>query len=101
MPPVNEAETRSRIIRPAIAVGGWDDLQIREEYCYTLGRIHVSGKTVKRGEQKKVDFLLEYAPNFPLAVVEAKHLGLELGTGMQQALGFTIVRANLARRSKH
>jgi len=85
---MNEQETRSRLIRPAITQAGWSDIQIREEYPYTLGRIHVSGNTWKRGENKKVDFLLEYKPNFPLAIIEAKHIGKSLGAGMQQALNY-------------
>jgi len=85
---MNEQETRSRLIRPAITKAGWSDVQIREEYPYTLGRIHVSGNTWKRGENKKVDFLLEFKPNLPLAIIEAKHIGKSLGAGMQQALNY-------------
>lgn len=86
--PLNEEETRNQLIRPAIARSGWQDHQIREEYPYTMGRIHVSGRTAKRGEKKRVDFLLEYRPNLPLALVEAKSSQKDLGTGMQQALGY-------------
>ena len=82
---MNEEETRNRLIRPSIINSGWKDHQIREEYPYTMGRIHVSGKTTKRGEKKKVDFLLEYRPNLPLAIIEAKHADKDLGIGMQQA----------------
>ena len=85
---MNEEETRNRLIRPAIAGAGWSDAQIREEFPYTLGRIHVAGKKWKRGDTKKVDFLLEYRPGVPLALVEAKHIGKPLGDGMQQALGY-------------
>lgn len=85
---MNEEETRNRHIRPAIVRAGWSDIQIREEFSYTLGRIHVAGKKWKRGEAKKVDFLLEYRPGVPIAVVEAKHVGKPLGDGMQQALGY-------------
>lgn len=85
---MNEEETRNRLIRPSIINSGWKDHQIREEYPYTMGRIHVSGKTTKRGEKKKVDFLLEYRPNLPLAIIEAKHADKDLGIGMQQALGY-------------
>lgn len=85
---MNEAETRNRLIRPAISTAGWSDIQIREEFSYTLGRIHVAGKKWKRGDIKKVDFLLEYRPGVPLALVEAKHIGKPLGDGMQQALGY-------------
>lgn len=85
---MNEEETRNRHIRPAIVKAGWADHQIREEYPYTLGRIHVSGRTAKRGDRKKVDFLLEYRPNLPIAIIEAKHSQKDLGAGMQQALGY-------------
>ena len=85
---MNEEETRNRQIRPSIVKAGWADHQIREEYPYTMGRIHVSGRTAKRGEKKKVDFLLEYRPNVPLALVEAKSAQKDLGTGMQQALAY-------------
>lgn len=85
---MNEEETRNRLIRPSIVQSGWTDHQIREEYPYTMGRIHVSGRVAKRGEKKKVDFLLEYRPNFPLAIIEAKSSQKDLGTGMQQALGY-------------
>ena len=85
---MNEEETRNRNIRPAIVNSGWADHQIREEYPYTMGRIHVSGRTAKRGDKKKVDFLLEYRSNFPIALVEAKSSHKDLGAGMQQALGY-------------
>lgn len=85
---MNEEETRNRQIRPSITSAGWADHQIREEYPYTMGRIHVSGRVAKRGERKKVDFLLEYKPNFPIALIEAKSAHKDLGAGMQQALGY-------------
>jgi type I restriction enzyme, R subunit len=85
---MNEEETRNRLIRPSIVQAGWADHQIREEYPYTMGRIHVSGRVAKRGEKKKVDFLLEYRQNLPLAIIEAKSSQKDLGTGMQQALGY-------------
>ncbi|MEK7619466.1 MAG: DEAD/DEAH box helicase family protein [Patescibacteria group bacterium] len=85
---MNEEETRNRLIRPAIARVGWKDIQIREEFPYTLGRIHVAGNKWKRGDRKKIDFLLEHSPGVPIAIVEAKHFGKPLGDGMQQALGY-------------
>ena len=86
--PQTEEETRNRQIRPALVAAGWSDHQIREEYPYTLGRIFVSGKTAKRGERKKVDFLLEHSQNFPLALIEAKAIYKTVGEGMQQALAY-------------
>lgn len=85
---MNEEETRNRKIRPSIIKAGWTEAQIREEYPYTKGRIHVSGNYAKRSERKKVDYLLEYSPNIPIAIVEAKQEGVEVGTGMQQALTY-------------
>lgn len=85
---MNEEETRNRLIRPSIVNAGWADHQIREEYPYTMGRIHVSGRVAKRGEKKKLDFLLEYKPNFPIALIEAKSADKDLGIGMQQALRY-------------
>ena len=53
---------------------GWTDPQIREEFSYTLGRINIHGKTVSRGEKKRVDYILYYRDNLPLAIIEAKSL---------------------------
>ena len=39
---------------------------VREEAYFTKGRVIVRGKTVKRGEAKKADYLLYYRPNIPL-----------------------------------
>jgi len=46
--------------------------KVREEVYFTKRRVIVRGKTVKRGEAKKDDYILYYKPNIPLAVVEAK-----------------------------
>ena len=62
--------------------------QIREEAYFTKGRVIVRGKTVKRGDAKKADYLLSYKPNLPLAVLETKDNNHSVGTGMQQALEY-------------
>src|SRR6187401_1602037 len=62
--------------------------QIREETYFTKGRVIVRGKMVKRGEAKKVDYILSYKPNLPLAVIEAKDNNFSVGAGMQQALEY-------------
>lgn len=46
------------------------------------------GKTVKRGEAKKADYLLFFKPNIPIAVIEAKDNNHSVGAGMQQALEY-------------
>jgi type I restriction enzyme R subunit len=62
--------------------------QVREEVYFTKGRVIVRGKTVKRGEAKKADYLLYYKPNIPLAVIEAKDNNHSVGDGMPQALEY-------------
>jgi type I restriction enzyme R subunit len=61
---------------------------IREQYTFTAGRIMVRGKTIERGERKRVDYLLSYAPNQPLAIIEAKDNRHSMGAGLQQALAY-------------
>jgi type I restriction enzyme R subunit len=68
---------------------GWDlDTQIREEVGFTDGRIYVRGKVHARGAKKRVDHILYYKPNIPLAIIEAKDNNHTVGAGMQQALGY-------------
>lgn len=86
------ADIRTKFITPAlVGVSGdkWNVLtQLREEAYFTKGRVIVRGKTVKRGEAKKVDYLLSYKPNIPIAVIEAKDNNHSVGDGMQQALEY-------------
>lgn len=89
---LSEADIRSKFITPAIcgsSGAGWDLMtQVREEAYFTKGRVIVRGKTVRRGEAKKADYLLYYKPNLPIAVVEAKDNNHAVGDGMQQALEY-------------
>ena len=89
---LTEADICTKFITPAL-VGAdgnkWNVMtQLREEIYFTKGRVIVRGKTVKRGEAKKADYLLFYKPNIPMAVVEAKDNNHTVGDGMQQALGY-------------
>jgi len=59
--------------------------QLREEVFFTKGRVIVRGKTVTRGEKRKIDYLLFYKPNLPIAIVEAKDNNHSVGAGMEQA----------------
>lgn len=86
---LTEADIRTKFITPNIVSAGWDMMtQIREEVYFTNGRVIVRGKTVKRGEAKKADYILSYKPNMPLAVLEAKDNNHSVGDGMQQALEY-------------
>ena len=82
----SERDVCSKFITPAVEAAGWDMLtQIREEVTFTNGRVIVRGKTVKRGERKRADYLLYHQTNLPLAVIEAKDNKHSIGSGMQQA----------------
>jgi type I restriction enzyme R subunit len=89
---LTETDIRTKFITPAICGpegAGWDVVtQVREEAFFTKGRVIVRGKTVKRGEAKKADYLLYYKPNLPIAVIEAKDNNHSVGAGMQQALEY-------------
>lgn len=86
---LSEQDICSKYILPALTEAGWDlQKQIREQYSFTAGRITVRGKTVSRGEQKRVDFILYHRGHLPLALVEAKDNKHAVGAGTQQALGY-------------
>ena len=89
---LTEADIRTKFITPAIVGASgekWNVMtQIREEAYFTKGRVIVRGKIVVRGESKKADYLLDYKPNFPLAVIEAKDNNHAVGDGMQKALEY-------------
>jgi len=88
---LTEADIRTKFITPALLPpsGRWDLMtQLREEVYFTKGRVIVRGKTVKRGEAKKADYLLYYKPGIPIAVIEAKDNNETVGAGMQQALEY-------------
>jgi len=89
---LTEADIRTKFITPALVGpdgGKWNLMtQIREEAYFTKGRVIVRGKTVKRGEAKKANYILFYKPNLPIAVIEAKDNNHSVGDGMQQALDY-------------
>ena len=89
---LTEADIRTKFITPALlgpAGSKWNLMtQLREEFRFTRGRVIVRGKTVKRGEARKVDYLLYYKPGIPIAVVEAKDNNCGVGDGMQQAIEY-------------
>lgn len=85
---LSEEDIKLQFITPAI-VCKWDrTTQIRMEYPFTDGRVHVRGNNVRRGKRKKADYLLSYKSNIPLAIVEAKDNSHSLGSGMQQAIHY-------------
>lgn len=58
------------------------------EYPFTAGRIIFQGNVTSRGQKKRVDYLLFYKPNIPLAIIEAKDNNHPSGAGLQQAIDY-------------
>jgi type I restriction enzyme R subunit len=85
--PLSEADTSRKFIIPKLQASCWDDdpHSIAEQRSITDGRIVPVGKGFVRKPPKRVDYLLRYERNFPLAVVEAKAAWKTAGDGMQQA----------------
>ncbi len=84
---LSERDICTKFITPAIReAAGWSDLQFLEEF--TLGKIHVRGKSVARGVRDRADYILFYKRNMPLAIIEAKDNNHDVGAGMQQALRY-------------
>ena len=84
---LTEADTCTKYVLPKLIAAGWDDEphSFTEQRTFTDGRIIVTGGKPRRGKKKRVDYLLRYTRDFPIAVVEAKANYLEPGTGLQQA----------------
>lgn len=100
---LTETDIRTKFITPALIGGAgekWDVMtQVWEERSITNGRVIVRGKTVKRGEVRKPDYLLFYRPNLPLAVDELMGLcdRLEAVQAERQTRLAALSRAALAR----
>ena len=84
---MNEADTCRRLVVPKLQSVGWDNEphSIAEQRTVTDGRIVPVGKGFMRKPPRRVDFLLRYTRDFPLAVVEAKSAYKTVADGMQQA----------------
>jgi type I restriction enzyme, R subunit len=84
---VSEADTCRKLVVPKLQAIGWDTdpHSITEQRTITVGRIVPVGKGFIRKPPKRVDFLLRYTLDFPLAVVEAKADYKAAADGIQQA----------------
>jgi hypothetical protein len=82
-----EADTCRRFVVPKLQAAGWDNepYSIAEQRTITDGRIVPVGKGFVRRPSKRVDYLLRYRRDFPLAVVEAKPEYKTAADGLQQA----------------
>ncbi|MDR2407804.1 MAG: DEAD/DEAH box helicase family protein [Bacteroidales bacterium] len=91
---LSEEDIKNRYITPALEKSGWKKEQMRMEFSikvdehFTDGKIIIKGKTAKRGERKKADYLLHHHNNFPIAIVEAKDMTKDVAHGIQQAIDY-------------
>src|SRR6266404_190314 len=82
-----EADTCRKLVVPKLQAAGWDNdpFSIAEQRTITDGRIVPVGKSFIRRPPKRVDYILRYRRDFPLAVVEAKPEYKTAAAGLQQA----------------
>src|ERR1019366_7103666 len=81
---MNEQETRTEYILPALQKSGWGVIEgsrIREEFPISKGRLIGHGQ---RSKPDKADYVLQYR-NRNLAVIEAKKKDLDYTEGVAQA----------------
>jgi type I restriction enzyme R subunit len=84
---MTEADTCRKFVVPKLQSSGWDNdpHSIAEQRTITDGRIIPVGSGFVRKPPKRVDYLLRYTRDFPLAVVEAKAAYKAAADGLQQA----------------
>lgn len=84
---LSEADTCRKFVVPKLTSAGWDTdpHSIAEQRTITDGRIVPVGKGFVRKPPKRVDYLLRFTRDFPLAVVEAKAAYKTAADGVQQA----------------
>ncbi len=83
-----EKDTCRDYVLPLLKAAGWSDDQIVEQFPITAGRVITVGKKHRRGEALRADYVLEYEPGAPVAVVEAKREYAIPGKGLQQAKNY-------------
>ncbi|MBY0339142.1 MAG: DEAD/DEAH box helicase family protein [Acetobacteraceae bacterium] len=83
-----EADTCRKAVTPRLRAAGWDSAPhaMQEQRTIAPGRIlFTRGGATRRGRRRRLDYLLRYGPDLPIAVVEAKAAYRRAGDGMQQA----------------
>src|SRR2546428_1975806 len=84
----SEDDTCRMYVIPKLTEAGWESDKIRGQVNITNGKIIPDGRGGKRGKKKRPDYLLYYAPNFKIAVVEAKSVYETPDQGMQQSIEY-------------
>lgn len=85
---LNEADTRAKLIDPALKRAGWGESQIEREHYFhkgrsiTAGRIYLVGEQSRRREPRRVDYLFRAHNALSTAVVEAKDESHSVDAGL-------------------
>ena len=83
---MTEEDIKLNFITPAILSKGWQDkITMETQLRFTDGKINLRGNKVSRETPKKADYVLYFAKNNPLVVIEAKDNNHSVSFGMQQA----------------
>src|SRR6266852_6160243 len=87
---LTEADTCRKHVVPKLQSAGWDNEphSIAEQRTITDGRVVPVGKGFIRKPPKRIDYLLRYTRDFPLAVVEAKAIYKTAADAVQQARSY-------------
>ena len=83
---MTEEDIKLNFITPAILANGWQDkITMETQVKFTDGKVNLRGNRVIWETPKKADYILYFAKNNPLAVIEAKDNNHSVSFGMQQA----------------
>jgi type I restriction enzyme R subunit len=90
--PLNEADTRAKLIDPALYVRGWTEAHIKRELA--AGMVEVVDGQPRRKGRGRVDYTLRVATDphsqpVALALIEAKAEDKAAALGLEQAKGYS------------
>ncbi len=81
---MNEDETCRTYILPALDRSGWTTDQIRPQFQINGGRLTPTPKRHMRDDPLVADYVLEYTPDLPIGVIEAKRYRIDAQDGVEQ-----------------
>lgn len=93
----NEADTRAKLIDPAIHTMGWTEDHIKREI--SAGTIEITGKKAKRRNKGRIDYTLRLMVNsdsqpIAVALIEAKKEAMSPGFGLEQGKRYAEIKCN-------
>jgi type I restriction enzyme R subunit len=101
---MSEDETCQAFVLPALTASGWTATQVRPQFQINNGRLTPTPRRHAQGDALVADYVLEYLPDLPIGVVEAKRWRVDAEAGVEQArryaakLGLSFAYATNGRR---